>query len=151
METTDNISEMPQPERLQLVLEELRNVQMKMQEVEQNQEKILEQLGENRNLIKGGSQPSKQIKVTDTDEYGNNVPGSTVVAKVMAKARNRSGRNGVSSSEVHKIVEDEGFERSRQSILNMMDKIGDSFSGFMYKKRKSNGQENVLFYKGDAW
>lgn len=123
-------------------------MQMKMREIEENQELILNQVEDNQRFIKGGSQPDKQIKVCEEDQHGNKVPGSSPVSKIMYKARRGSDQSGITSSQCHDIVEDHGFERTRQSVLNMMESISNSFPGYEYKKRKSDGQENVLFHRG---
>jgi len=142
MDQTDNFGELQRPERIQLLFEEIRNLQMSLNEIAERQELIKKQVERNEKLIKGGNQPSKQLRVEQ-----NGGPGCLAVGKVMQSAKSGAVHKGVTSSEAEKILEDEGYERSRQAVLNMMQKISDKFSGFVYKKRKSEGKENVLFYR----
>lgn len=142
IEETENLGEMQRPKRLQLLFEEIRNLQMSINELAERQELIKQQVERNEKLIKGGNQPSKQLKIEE-----NGGPGCLAVGKVMQAAKKGAVHKGVTSSEAEKILEDQGYDRSRQAVLNMMQKISNKFSGFRYKKRKSEGKENVLFYK----
>lgn len=138
----DNFGELQRPERIQLLFEEIRNLQMSVNELAEKQEMIRKQVERNEKLIKGGNQPSKQLKIEE-----NGGPGCLAVGKVMQKAKKGAVHKGVTSSEAEDILQDQGYDRSRQAVLNMMQKISTKFPGFAYKKRKSEGKENVLFYK----
>jgi len=118
------------------------DLQERIKELEERQDKILDNQKEMIRLIRGGTQPDKQIKIKGEDGG----PGDAVVAKIISKARQGNSRSGCTSSKAHKIVEDAGYERSRQAILNMLETMSHEFDHLKYKKRKSSGQENVLYH-----
>lgn len=136
-----DIQDIARPEQLQLLFEEVRNLQVQLRELKDDVEIVLENQDKTQNLVKGGKQPKKHIKVK-----GDEGPGSLVVAKIMKQAREGPDHSGVSSKEADRILQDEGYSRSRQSVLNLLEKIGDQFMNYEVKKGASS-KPTTLYYR----
>lgn len=139
----EDINEMQRPERIQLLFEEIRNLQQKLSELENDNQIIQENQEEIKNLIKGGTQPDKQLKVVQ-----NGGPGCKEVAMIMKRARMGAKHQGISSTETLNLLKEQGIERSRQSVLNILDRIEDEFPNYHLRKGDSS-KPTALFYKGE--
>lgn len=140
MKEKTDLEAVERPEQMKLLFEEIRNMQMKINELQEEIEMVSESQDKTQNLIKGGTQPDKQIKIEDKDGG----PGSLVVAKIMKKARSGAKHKGISSGEAERLLEDEGYDRSRQSVLNILEKISKKFPG--YQLRKGSASKPTALY-----
>lgn len=135
-----NLDSVDRPEQIKLLFEEIRNMQMKINELQEELEIISKEQNKTQNLVKGGSQPNKQINIKGPDGG----PGSLVIAKIMKKARSGPKHKGITSNEAERLLEEEGLDRSRQTVLNILDKISENFPG--YKLRKGSASKATALY-----
>jgi hypothetical protein len=127
-------------EQYRSLMEEIRNLQVKLGNLQEENEVLRENQDELKNLVKGGSQPSKQLQIEQ-----NGGPGCKEVALIMKEAR--QGR-GISSSEAENLLEREGVERSRQTVLNILERISDEFPKYGIRKGSSS-KPTALYFRGN--
>jgi len=126
-------------EQYRSLMEEIRNLQVKLGNLEEENEILRENQEEMKNLIKGGSQPKKQLRVEK-----NGGPGCKEVALIMKKARQGQG---ITSSEAEKCLKNQGVDRSRQSVLNLLEEIADEFPNYGVRKG-TRSKPTALYFGG---
>ncbi|MFB6226287.1 MAG: hypothetical protein ABEJ02_02960 [Candidatus Paceibacteria bacterium] len=127
-------------EQYRSLMEEIRNLQVKLGNLEEENEILRENQEELKNLVKGGSQPSKQLQIEQ-----NGGPGCKEVALIMKEAR--EGR-GITSSEAENLLEKQDVNRSRQTVLNILERIADEFP--KYGVRKGSSTKPTALYFSDS-
>lgn len=112
---------------LSVILQELKNV--KKQNVE-----LREELNDLKKIVQGGKQPDEHLKVLGPQGG----VGHPAIGKVMKAAKDGGQHSGVEAGQVENILDAEGFDRTRKSVLNIMRKIADNFPPFKFRKGNSS-------------
>lgn len=121
---------------LKALLSEIQGLRRDVQELNQTQKEILDkELDAN----------SKGEKTPLRVENPNGGP-SKVAREVLSQAQNGSRGNGVETSDVQLILEEEGYERSRKPVLKFMKKLDRKFDNYKYKSGKGQ-KSSALYYK----
>ena len=104
---------------VQIGLSDIQEVMNRLEDVEEDVENLKEVVKK----IRGGKQPSSNIKV----EGENNGPAKHT-AKVLKAVKNSSKRKPVDKNDVKNILEDQGIQRTDKPVLNYMRKLDDKYS-----------------------
>lgn len=121
---------------LSAILQVLEQIDQKLGKVDE----LEDDLQEIKNLVKGGDQPSSKLIVKK-----NGGPGCPTIGKVMKQVKNGGKYDGLSVSQVENILEENGHDRSRKSVLNLMRKISDEFENFKFRKGNSTRASELHF------
>lgn len=140
---TDEVTEVQRPEQMQMMFDEIRNLQMQLNQLKEDMEILMEEQEKTQKLIQGGSQPKEQIQIV-SDKGG---PGCLPVAKIMKEARSDAKHKGITSSEAETLLKEEGYDRSRQSVLNILDRIASEFPNYEVRKGGSSKPTALYFSK----
>ena len=121
---------------LKALLSEIQGLRRDVQELNQTQKEILDkELDAN----------SKGEKTPLRVENPNGGP-SKVAREVLSQAKKGSTGNGVETSDVQLILEEEGYERSSKPVLKFMKKLDRKFDNYNYKSGKGQ-KSSALYYK----
>jgi TolA-binding protein len=106
----------------------------KLEEENRQQRERINDLEQQIKRLKGGDQPSEHLKVVDSDRGKLSVPAS----HIMAETKRGPKHDGLPTGEAMEVLKQQGYDRSRQAVLNFMKSVAEEVERIKYLSSHDN-------------
>ncbi len=126
-------------------INQLNQVVTELREQNRQQRERINDLEEQISSVKGGDQPSEQLRVLDTDRGKLSVAAS----HIMAETKRGPKHDGLPTGDAMEVLKQQGYDRSRQAVLNFMKSVAEEVKRIEYlsshNKRNSRNCSRLVW------